>query len=378
MKRYAKLLIVAALAALLMMLCTGALADDETSVALGNMELCEPLEFTLTGDLTIYVPYHSPMIKSVEAEIVFRKPLPPGVAKGSFTFEIDCCTSKPTLVQSDIVKNGKRYDEYQLSYEAQVYFIVEEGTTAGNWTYWAQIGIHENWTNHGVIGDVDNYYLEYTVMPYALGLLHTVDADYRVSANGKNLTYLHPNNFLLKTQTVPNKVTLGGKSYGVNRVGKEAFYGYTDMVTCKLGSNIKYIDDSAFMNCTKLKTVTGAGKVYSIGDFAFSGCKRLASISTMMNSAYLKTIGESAFANCVALKSVVIPAKVVSIGARAFYGCKILKTINIKTKLLTSGSIGYNAFGGKVVGNRTWKVPAAKKLVYRKLLIQSNATDVSF
>ena len=78
------------------------------------------------------------------------------------------------------------------------------------------------------------------------------------------------------------------------------------------------IQNNAFKNNTKLKTINCGSNVKSIGSCAFMGCKNL--------------------------KKVVIGAKVTTIGAKAFYKDKKLKTLTIKTtKLKKAGKSAFKA-----------------------------------
>ena len=90
-----------------------------------------------------------------------------------------------------------------------------------------------------------------------------------------------------------------------------------------------YIKDEAFMNCSKLVSVTIPDTVLEIRDRAFCGCKNLASIEL---PAYVRLIAPSAFNGCTSLASVVFS----TIGAllieeQAFAGCTSLTDVEFKT-----------------------------------------------
>ena len=78
------------------------------------------------------------------------------------------------------------------------------------------------------------------------------------------------------------------------------------------------ISSSAFLNCTKLKSIIIPNSVEDIGVDAFSGCEELQSV-TLPNS--ITIIDNGVFRNCKALKSIQIPKSVTRIEYYAFKGC---------------------------------------------------------
>ena len=81
---------------------------------------------------------------------------------------------------------------------------------------------------------------------------------------------------------------------------------------------VKYIEESAFANCSGLTSITIPNSVTSIGNSAFSFCSGLTSI-TIPNS--VTSIGNEAFSGCRSLTSITIPNSVTSIGEAAFHVC---------------------------------------------------------
>ena len=96
----------------------------------------------------------------------------------------------------------------------------------------------------------------------------------------------------------------------------------------------------AFLDCSKLTSVTIPNSVTSIGDGAFSRCTFLTSI-TIPNS--MTSIGDGAFSSCSSLTSITIPNTVTSIGYGAFDGCSSLTSVTIPNSVT---SIGEDAFEG--------------------------------
>lgn len=140
---------------------------------------------------------------------------------------------------------------------------------------------------------------------------------------------------------IPDAIKVGGVSYKVTAVGK-----------------------NAFQNQKQLKKVTLGRYVQTIGAGAFAGCGKLQAITIGKD---ITEIGNKAFYKCGKLKAVTIPAKVKKIGKSAFHGCKSLKNITIKSKKLTGKNVGSKAFQG-IYSKASVKVPKSKLSAYRKIL----------
>ena len=88
-------------------------------------------------------------------------------------------------------------------------------------------------------------------------------------------------------------------------------------------SNVLYIDASAFIYCSKLKTVSFS-KAIVIGSYAFGYCSSLSSVSFP----YATNIDYGAFSNCSSLSTATFP-NVTSIYAYAFCSCSSLYYISL-------------------------------------------------
>lgn len=91
------------------------------------------------------------------------------------------------------------------------------------------------------------------------------------------------------------------------------------------GKPVTIIGDSAFLDCSKLTSVTIPDCITSIGDYAFKDCCSLTSV-TIPDS--VTNIGYRSFYHCSSLTSVTIPDSVTSIGV-AFENCNSLTSITI-------------------------------------------------
>ncbi len=147
----------------------------------------------------------------------------------------------------------------------------------------------------------------------------------------------------------------------------------TDITSCAIHGDTKFIHSNAFSGCSSLESITIPDNVTSIGDCAFEDCSSLESIivdkeNTVYNSEVnclietasktlvlgcqtsviptdgsVTCIGNGAFYGCSGLTSIEIPDRVTSIGNLAFYGCSGLTSIEIPDRVT---SIGNSAFYG--------------------------------
>ena len=121
---------------------------------------------------------------------------------------------------------------------------------------------------------------------------------------------------------------------------KNAIISFRDKDTTSyiIPDYITSIGDSAFEDCSSLRSVVIPDSVTSIGDSTFEDCSSLRSV-VFPDS--VTSIGNRAFNECDSLRSVVIPDGVTSIGIGAFIGCKSLKSLEIPDSVT---SIGFGAF----------------------------------
>ena len=109
------------------------------------------------------------------------------------------------------------------------------------------------------------------------------------------------------------------------------FYFWTSLKEIVLPSNVLYIDDYAFSQCSALESVVIPEKVKFIGYQAFNNCELLSSLE-IPSSSELDSIASNAFYN-TGLKTIKIPDNVRYIGENAFNLCNSLTYVTLPSSL---------------------------------------------
>lgn len=115
---------------------------------------------------------------------------------------------------------------------------------------------------------------------------------------------------------IPENVKYNNESYGIIRIGFEAFSNCSSLTSVTIPNSVTTIESLAFSNCSSLTFINIPNNVKAIESCTFYMCQSLGSVTIGNN---VKTIGESAFYKCSSLTSITIPKCVTSIGIEAFY-----------------------------------------------------------
>lgn len=119
----------------------------------------------------------------------------------------------------------------------------------------------------------------------------------------------------LTSITIPSSVT---------SIDWYAFSGCTGLTSITIPDSVTTIDWFAFYGCTNLTTAAIGDGVTCIDAAVFSGCTKLSNVSI---GKAVTTIGWSAFKDCTSLIDINIPSSVDTIERYAFYGCDQLSNI---------------------------------------------------
>lgn len=103
--------------------------------------------------------------------------------------------------------------------------------------------------------------------------------------------------------------------------------------------SIEEIEDSAFENCSSLKSISLPMALKTIGDAALKGT----GLRTIEIPKSVFWLGDGLVADCQSMEHVTIPENIGRIPDRMFEGCTSLKKVELHEKL---GAIGERAFFG--------------------------------
>lgn len=138
----------------------------------------------------------------------------------------------------------------------------------------------------------------------------------------------------LKSVTIPDKVT---------SIGRYAFQGCTGITSIVIPSRVDTIGYGAFIDCTELSNFEIKSSVlqhtgqYGDGNI-FTGCKNL---KTVKLTGKMKYIPDTMFDGADYLESIVIPSSVTSIKDKSFRGCKSLKQVSIPKSVTSIGEYAF-------------------------------------
>ena len=142
------------------------------------------------------------------------------------------------------------------------------------------------------------------------------------------------------TVNIPSAVTYNNNTYSVTAIGDYAFIECTRLTSVTIPNSITSIGRSAFSGCSGLTSISIPNSVTSIGADVFRSCSFVS--VTIPNS--VSSIGSHAFIKCRNLTSVTIPNSITSIDKYTFWGCSSLTSVKCLTA--TPPSLDSSAFIG--------------------------------
>jgi len=103
--------------------------------------------------------------------------------------------------------------------------------------------------------------------------------DYKITSTDSKTVEYRVGNTSSSTITIPNTVTIKGKSYKVTSISSNAFKNNTNLTNVTIGKNVKKIGKNAFYGCKNLKKITvKSTKISSVGSNAFKNIHKKAVI----------------------------------------------------------------------------------------------------
>lgn len=155
-------------------------------------------------------------------------------------------------------------------------------------------------------------------------------------------------NLNISPMTYANKFTLNGEKVtsftlpaNKTSIGDFAFYGFSDLRTVQLHSELTTIGGFAFAYCTSLTSIDLAQtKLHTIERSAFEHCLLLSNVT--MLSKGITSMGSAVFKSCMSLESIQLPTTISYISDEMFANCERLKNIVIDSNIT---AIGRKAFG---------------------------------
>ena len=198
---------------------------------------------------------------------------------------------------------------------------------------------------------------------------------YELSDTTAMVTWKHgEDNWYWGEITIPEKVKYKGKYYTVTKIGSNAFWGCSALVSVGIPECVKVIEQEAFKDCTALVSFSIPGTVTNISSDIFKGCNNLRSVTFCDGIEELTIKGTLLFSDCHVitlylgrnichsgtedfvisprdnhfgvftskqLESLTISNNVTKLSYMAFAGCEKLTQLNIPSNVST---IGIGAF----------------------------------
>lgn len=131
---------------------------------------------------------------------------------------------------------------------------------------------------------------------------------------------------------IPEHITYEGQTMTVTAIGESAFSQCTNLRSVEIPNTITEIGIRAFSGCTNLLGIDFPNTVASIGESAFSECSSLTSLDIPSSVTEIK---HKTFSGCTSLMSANIPNSVTTIGSYAFSGCSYLLNVDIPNSTTT-------------------------------------------
>lgn len=128
----------------------------------------------------------------------------------------------------------------------------------------------------------------------------------------------------LRTITLPPAFTKIGSGSGSYGNGYCAFNGCTSLENVNFPPSLYYIGNNAFAGCNSLARIDLSNIIY-IGEYVFYNCTKL---NDLVDTSKVETLGSQAFISCKSLKNISLPSLTSNLGSNTFYNCTSLERID--------------------------------------------------
>ena len=104
-------------------------------------------------------------------------------------------------------------------------------------------------------------------------------------------------------------------------------FAWNRYLSCvEMPNTVEYIDDGAFLDCSRLENISLSNKIVTIGKICFEGCSMLKEIDIPDS---VVSMGDNAFHSCSNLSKIKFGASLERLGKECFMWCGSLKTIEV-------------------------------------------------
>ena len=160
--------------------------------------------------------------------------------------------------------------------------------------------------------------------------INNIESDIILNINVKNINnYAFIENSKIKSIKIPAKI---------EKIGEYSFYNCLNLKEITFNNSVNYtIGSYAFSGCNNIEKVQFYNGLSRIDEGAFKDCKSLKNIifttSTSENIKNITYIGDYVFSGCGSIEVFIMPETVKNTGVGLFSGCLNLKEITLSSKL---------------------------------------------
>lgn len=146
---------------------------------------------------------------------------------------------------------------------------------------------------------------------------------YALNPSDNNTVYVCKSETYANVIKIPSKVVYGDKEFAVTGIEEGAFFNCKRLRSVSIPNTVSEIPNGAFANCIYLDIAELPNTIKSIGRNAF----QRTNITFIELPQSLSVIHKFAFSECRKLKQISIPGSVKNLNSSIFYNCRSLKKV---------------------------------------------------